>query len=147
MENVLRGVTSAAGAGYQFEFREGYPAVVNDSLWTKRIRDSAEKLFAHESIQLLEKPIMAAEDFAFYQQEYPGAFFFLGSGSGRADSRWSWHHPRYNVDEEAFRTGVSLMAGSILLQNAPVGGHQEMWTALDRFLLLQFLNLALNKSM
>lgn len=120
MENVLRGVTSAAGAGYQFEFREGYPAVVNDSLCTKRILDSAEKLIAHESIQLLEKPIMAAEDFAFYQQEYPGAFFFLGSGCGRADSRWSWHHPRYNVDEEAFRTGVSLMTGIILLQNAPV---------------------------
>src|SRR5690625_5878609 len=85
MENVLRGVTSAAGAGYQFEFREGYPAVVNDSLCTKRILDSAEKLFAHESIQLLEKPIMAAEDFAFYQQEYPGAFFFLGDRKiGRA---------------------------------------------------------------
>src|SRR5690625_1433480 len=146
MENVLRGVTSAAGAGYQFEFREGYPAVVNDSLCTKRILDSAGKLFAHGSIQQLEKPIMAAEDFAFYQQEYPGAFFFLGSGSGRADSRWSCDHPRYIVDEEALRTGVSLMAVSILLQNASVLCHQAMWTALDRFLLLQFLNLAQNKS-
>lgn len=131
MEDVLKGVTSAAGAGYQFEFREGYPAVVNDKLCTRRILDSAEKLITHDSIKILKKPIMAAEDFAFYQQKFPGAFFFLGSGSGRADSRWSWHHPRYNVDEEAFRTGASLMAGIILLPNAPVAGNQEPWAAPD----------------
>lgn len=29
---------------------------------------------------LMEKPVLAAEDFSFYQQYVPGLFFFLGTG-------------------------------------------------------------------
>lgn len=116
MDKVLKGVTSVVDAGYSFQFREGYPAVVNDETCTKTVIQTARKVTGHEDISVLEKPVMAAEDFAFYQQHFPGAFFFLGSGSTKADSQWSWHHPRYNVDEDAFRTGASVMAGIILLR-------------------------------
>ena len=117
MEETLKGVTIAAGSQYNFLFREGYPAVVNDELCTENIRTTAEKMAGIENVLILEKPIMASEDFAFYQQHFPGAFFFLGSGSPEADSQWSWHHPRYNVDENAFRTGATLMAGIILFNH------------------------------
>ena len=59
---------------------------------------------------------MAGEDFAFYQQEFPGTFFFLGTGSDEADSKWSWHHPRYNVDERAFKTGAAMMVALALTE-------------------------------
>lgn len=36
---------------------------------------------------LMEKPVLAAEDFSFYQQYVPGLFFFLGTGNRRC------HHP------------------------------------------------------
>ena len=117
MEETLKGVSAAAGTQYKFLFREGYPAVVNDELCTGIITKTAEKVAGNENITILERPIMAAEDFAFYQQHFPGAFFFLGSGSVEADSQWGWHHPRYNVDETAFRTGASLMAGIVLLRD------------------------------
>lgn len=117
MEEILKGVSAAAGTQYKFLFREGYPAVVNDELCTGIITKAAEKIAGNESIMILERPIMAAEDFAFYQQHFPGAFFFLGSGSTEADSQWGWHHPRYNVDETAFRTSASLMAGIVLLRD------------------------------
>lgn len=122
MEEILNGVSAAAATQYKFLFREGYPPVVNDELCTGIITETAEKITGTENIILLERPIMAAEDFAFYQQHFPGAFFFLGSGSPEADSQWGWHHPRYNVDETAFRTSVSLMAGIVLLRN---GGEIE----------------------
>lgn len=114
MEEILAGITAAAGAQYKFIFREGYPAVVNDEACTENIRITAEEIMENENVIILERPMMASEDFAFYQQHFPGAFFFLGSGSPEADSQWSWHHPRYNVDERAFKTGTALMAGIIL---------------------------------
>jgi amidohydrolase len=52
---------------------------------------------------------MAGEDFGFYQEVMPGVFFYLGTGSDAADARWSWHHPRYNVDETAMKTGAAMM--------------------------------------
>lgn len=114
MDQILRGITESAGGSYRFEFNEGYPAVVNDEACTGKLVAAAEKTIGRKNIVEMEKPLMAGEDFAFYQQEFPGAFFFLGTGSDEADSRWSWHHPKYNIDEKAFLTGSALMAGLVL---------------------------------
>jgi amidohydrolase len=114
MEQILKGVTDGSGAGYRFEFNEGYPAVVNDEACTIKLTNTARSVIGGENIIEMERPLMAGEDFAFYQQVFPGAFFFLGSGSDEADSKWSWHHPRYNIDEKAFLTGSALMAALVL---------------------------------
>ncbi|MFU8811803.1 MAG: M20 metallopeptidase family protein [Balneolaceae bacterium] len=114
MDTILKGVTQAAGGSYDFAFNEGYPAVVNDEEATDTVLRVATTLLGEQKIHQLERPLMAGEDFAFYQQHFPGAFFFLGSGSEAADSQWSWHHPRYNVDEESMRTGTALLVGLAL---------------------------------
>jgi len=114
MEEVIKGATQGAGAAYDFDFVEGYPAVLNDEVCTENVVSAAKNILGDENVIDLKKPVMAGEDFAFYQQEFPGTFFFLGTGSEEADSQWSWHHPRYNIDERAFKTGASLMAGLAL---------------------------------
>ena len=114
MEQILKGITEPAGGGYEFQFNEGYPAVVNDEELTLGLMSAAKSELGKEGVIELKKPIMAGEDFAFYQQEFPGTFFFLGSGSDEADSKWSWHHPRYNVDEKCMLTGAALMAGLVI---------------------------------
>ncbi|WP_234573358.1 M20 metallopeptidase family protein [Rhodohalobacter sp. 614A] len=114
MEDVIKGATEAAGATYKFDFTEGYPAVINDEKCTQNVVQAARKILGEENVINLKKPVMAGEDFAFYQQEFPGTFFFLGTGSEEADSQWSWHHPRYNIDEQGLKTGCALMAGLAL---------------------------------
>jgi len=114
MEAILKGVVEGAGGRYEFRFNEGYPAVDNNEKCTQNIIQSANELFGDDRMIELETPVMGGEDFAFYQQEFPGAFYFLGSRSEEADSGWSWHHPKYNIDEKAFLTGSALMAGLAL---------------------------------
>lgn len=116
LEAIVKGIAEGAGGSYSFAFNEGYPAVINDETCTSKLVYAAEKILGKENVIELERPIMAGEDFAFYQQQFPGAFFFLGSGSDDADSKWSWHHPKYNIDEQVFLTGAALMAG-VALQN------------------------------
>lgn len=118
MEQIVKGVTEAEGASYNFEFDYGYPAVTNTGWATDLVVDSAHQLLGEENVKLLDDPIMAGEDFAFYQEHFPGVFFFLGVGSDQAESTYSWHHPKYNIDEEAFMTGAALMA-SMVFQPLP----------------------------
>ncbi|MGM0546828.1 MAG: M20 metallopeptidase family protein [Bacteroidota bacterium] len=113
IEGIIKGVTEAAGGDYEFNFDYGYPAVINTDWSTQNVIDAAEKLIRNNNVQVLDDPIMAGEDFAFYQQEFPGTFFFLGCGSKQADSTYSWHHPKYNVDEECLKTGAALMASLV----------------------------------
>ncbi len=56
------------------DFAEGYPPV-----------DKDPELFAHiapalPELQLVDEPLLIAEDFAFYQRHLPGVFFLLGTG-------------------------------------------------------------------
>lgn len=110
MEQITKSVSEGAGGSYKFAFNEGYPAVINDETLTSIVQRTAGMLLGEDAVIELDKPIMAGEDFAFYQEHFPGAFFFLGSGSDEAGSTWSWHHPKYNIDEKSFLTGAPLMA-------------------------------------
>ncbi len=118
IEAIVKGVTEASGGEYTFDFDYGYPAVTNTDWATNNLVQVAQNILGEEQVHLLDDPIMAGEDFAFYQQEFPGAFFFLGSGSKKTQSTYSWHHPKYNIDEECFLTGAALMA-SVVFEPLP----------------------------
>lgn len=113
IESIASGITRPAGGDYEFNYEPGYPAVINTPETANQVIETA-KLFPGTEYVELSRPVMAGEDFAFYQQHYPGTFFFLGSGSEETESIYSWHHPRYNADEASLITGVSLMAAIAL---------------------------------
>lgn len=109
LEALVKGITSAAGTGYEFAFNKGYPVVHNSEVHARKVLDLGTRLFSGDSVIEMERPVMAGEDFAFYQQHFPGAFFFVGSGSPETESTYVWHHPRYNVDDRFFLTAAPLM--------------------------------------
>ena len=60
---------------------------------------------------LMEKPVLAAEDFSFYQQYVPGVFFFLGVGDTA-----ELHAPTFSFDDEAILpAGVEFLQKLLLL--------------------------------
>ncbi len=123
IEQIVKSVTEAAGGRYEFNFDYGYPAVSNTGWATDIVINTAGDLIGSENVVMLDEPIMAGEDFAFYQQYFPGVFFFLGSGSEGTESTYSWHHSKYNIDEECFTTGAALMA-SLVFQPLPENKKQ-----------------------
>jgi len=108
IRHISEHVAAAAGGSAQAKLIEGYPPVINHPDTTARVLR-----VAGPAALTLDAPVMAGEDFSFYQQEIPGTFFFLGSGSDEADSRHTWHHPRYNVDERCLKTGMVVMTGLV----------------------------------
>ncbi|MEX0844283.1 MAG: M20 family metallopeptidase [Balneolaceae bacterium] len=113
LDALAKGITESAGGSYNFKFNRGYPAVINTENEANTVLTSMRKLFGEESAIEMKKPVMAGEDFAFYLQHFPGAFFFVGSGSEESDSKYPWHHPKYNVDDRFFEVAAPLMASLI----------------------------------
>ncbi|MHC0551520.1 hypothetical protein [Salinicoccus sp. CNSTN-B1] len=52
--------------------------------------------------------MMIGEDFSYYINEVPGAFFFTGSGNAAKQSDYVHHHPMFDLDEEAMTSGLSM---------------------------------------
>lgn len=113
LESIVKGITDAAGGDYNFQFNRGYPAVINTESETEAVFKAARKLLGEDKVIELRRPVMAGEDFAFYQKEFPGAFFFVGSASNEAESVYPWHHPKYNVDDRFFETATPLMTSLV----------------------------------
>jgi amidohydrolase len=109
MHELLAGLAKAHRAIIELDINKGYPAVINAAESSEILLNTAKALFGGENVEDMERPIMAGEDFSFYQQEFPGAFYFVGSGSKQTDSQYVWHHPKYNVDPGFFTTAMPMM--------------------------------------
>lgn len=114
LEALLKGITEGSGGTYSFHFNKGYPAVTNTRKETENVLSTMKELFGEKSAIVMERPVMAGEDFSFYQEYFPGAFFFVGSGSTETESTHVWHHPKYNVDDRFFQTAAPLMVSLVL---------------------------------
>lgn len=112
---LLKGITEGSGGKYILNYNHGYPAVINTEAEANKVMNTVKSLFGEEALVEMERPIMAGEDFSFYQQYFPGAFYLVGSGSEESESTYVWHHPKYNVDDRFFETSLPLTV-SLALQ-------------------------------
>lgn len=99
----------ARGFKFELHFQQSYSCVVNQPYGLKRVLEAAQKipgLFANQSIE----PMRFVEDFCYYLEERPGAFYFLGGGNKAKNICLPLHSPHYDVDEDALVVGASLMS-------------------------------------
>ena len=108
-ERIVAGICEANRATYDLEYERITPVVDNDAALTAFAAESLSRSLGAENV-LEVPPIMAAEDFAFFQQKVPGVFFFLGV----ANTSEGWtdyvHTPTFRPDESAIVTGVTAAA-------------------------------------
>jgi amidohydrolase len=110
MERVLRGVTEAHGASHSFEYVEGYDPVINDAEAAELVRAAAVAELG-EDVLVDQPPIMGGEDFSSYLSRAPGVFFVVGAGE---EGGIPHHHPRFTLDESAFRNGIAVFVRTAL---------------------------------
>lgn len=113
LKNLLEGVCAPSGATFEYEYIEGYPAVVNYPEVTDVIDKAAEEILGSENV-LHQNPSMGGEDFAYYLHEIPGSFYFLGVGNTSKGIESPQHSPTYDIDEDALANGVEIMYRSTL---------------------------------
>lgn len=107
MERIVKGITEAHGASYEFHYDYGYRAVINDEEVTRLVEESVTETFEEGVVEHMT-PIMGAEDFSAFQQKVPGSFIFIGAGNKEKGIIFPHHHPRFTIDEDALPIGVRM---------------------------------------
>jgi len=105
IEDVLKGITSTHGGEYVLEYRRGYPVLKNNPDAVEFLKGISAGIF--EDFVERENPIMGGEDFAYYLQNVPGAFAFIGAG-GKGGHLSRLHTSTMVLDESVFIKGVKL---------------------------------------
>ena len=107
MEQVIKGITSAHGADYEFKYVKGYRPVINAETTTKVMEEIVKEVYGSDAIDYT-RPSMVGEDFSAYQQKAPGTFIYIGAGNPEKESTYPHHHERFTIDEDALEKGVTL---------------------------------------
>jgi hippurate hydrolase len=105
MQRVCTGVAAAFGADIRFEYRRGYPATINSVPEAEFCAAVAKEICGDANVTVDPKPSMGAEDFAYFLQEKPGCYVWLGNGPGEGGC--TLHNPHYDFNDEAIPYGVA----------------------------------------
>jgi amidohydrolase len=109
IERVVAGICQANRATYELDYERIAPAVDNDAGLTEFVRQSLVRGLGSKHVLSCD-PIMAAEDFAYFQQHVPGVYFFLGVANEAKGWTDYLHTPAFRPDEAAIVTGVTAAA-------------------------------------
>lgn len=103
MRDIDLGISKSFDVVVQNDIIDYYPPVINDS----KLFQMLESSMKDNEYQIL-KPMMFAEDFAFYQQKVPGMFVMLGTKNEELGYIHPLHSCYFNFDEKVLIKGVEL---------------------------------------
>jgi len=109
MKEILGGITSAHGAAYEFDFRKGYPSVINDPALVRATLPTLQRIVGGENV-IESVPGMGGEDFSYFSRISPGFYFRLGVANEAKGITGEIHTSAFDVDEDCLVTGVNAMA-------------------------------------
>lgn len=107
VHRIVSQTGGAYGAQTEVNYIMGYPPVVNDKQETDRFFRQAVQVFGDEQVHT-SPMLMPAEDFAYYLQQVPGCFMFVGAGNPDKGAIYPHHHPKFDFDEDAMQHAVKL---------------------------------------
>jgi amidohydrolase len=112
IRRVVEQVSAAHGCRAELDYTRGVPVVVNDGDIIDVVKKAAITLFGEGCIENLENPVMGGEDFACYLEKARGAMVWLGVRNEEKDAVYSWHSPRFDIDEDAIAFGAAILCAA-----------------------------------
>jgi amidohydrolase len=108
-------IAQAGGAQAKVHIHKGYPVTVNHPGLTEWSVPTLTRIAGESNVGVIDK-VCGAEDFAYFQKEVPGFFYFMGCTPAVRDSVAAApnHSPRFFVDEACLKTGVKTLSALAL---------------------------------
>jgi hippurate hydrolase len=118
IQRIGEAVCQASGARMQLRYERRYPPLINASAETEIAAATAATVVGETNVKRDLLPSMAAEDFACFLEQKPGAYIWIGNGTAEAGG--ILHNPHYDFNDEVLPLGASYwvrLAESVLAKD------------------------------
>ena len=114
IEEVTTGADGVMGCTADVNIIPGYAALVNNGQEAMRIRRVAGRLFGREHAVEKPEPSMGGEDFSFFSDCAPGAFFHVGCAAREKMPAPPLHSKDFALDERCLTIGALMHVALVL---------------------------------
>lgn len=106
-----------------FIYYGGYPPLINHKKGTEELLSYVPKVLPELNLKEVE-PLMIGEDFAYYLENVPGAFFLIGAGNDTF-AKYPHHHPNFDFEEEVMKHTASIFLSLAFNSNKVIANLKE----------------------
>lgn len=111
---VASGVAAAMGCTAEVRITSGYAALVNDEAEAGRVMRVGARLLGERNVVRKAAPSMGGEDFSFFCESVPGAFFHLGCVKKEDMPAPLLHSRDFHLDEDCLTVGAMMHVALVL---------------------------------
>ena len=111
---VASGVAAAMGCTAEVCITSGYAALVNDEGEAGRVMRVGARLLGEKNVVRKAAPSMGGEDFSFFCERVPGAFFHLGCVKKEDMPAPLLHSRDFHLDEDCLTVGAMMHVALVL---------------------------------
>ena len=112
LRRIVTHTAEALGTTAKVDYKFGYPPVINSHEAVDLLRPMLEQVVGQENV-VLPEITMGGEDFAYYLQQVPGVFVFMGTRNPAKGLTASHHSPKFTFDEDIFPATVSVFVAVV----------------------------------
>ena len=108
LKEIVNGICTTFRGSAEIEIEESYPCLYNDDDMVYLLEKSAIEILGAENFKLHKNPKLGVESFAYFANEVPSVFYFLGIRNEKKGIIHSAHNNLFDIDEDALPIGVAI---------------------------------------
>lgn len=108
LKEIAEQTAAAFGARAEVELRPNYPVTVNDARAAGFCTAIAREVVGPAAVRANFVPTLGSEDFSFYLQRCPGAFFFVGTRPPSQPAIPQLHTTKFDFNDEILPLAMRL---------------------------------------
>ena len=110
IDDTIQSVEKLTDAKIEWDIPHSSPGLTNDSACTDIVIEAAKSALGEENVEIMKDSSMGGEDFAYYLEKIPGAYFRIGCNDGKTRDI---HTNDFNLDEQCMATAIKVFAESV----------------------------------
>lgn len=110
VERIALSTAEGLRAKAEVSYLIGCPPLCGETGLVSLVEHSAQSLWGKDNVHLLKIPSLGSEDFAYYLQKIPGAFFRVGTHNSSPESHLGLHNPHIVFDEKAITVAAVTLS-------------------------------------
>ncbi|KAB3535436.1 amidohydrolase [Alkaliphilus pronyensis] len=111
---TIENIAKSMGGSAELNREEGYVALINDDAMVEVVKKNAGEILGLRNVEIIKTPSLGVEDFAYFLQKAPGAFYRLGCRNEEKGIVHEAHSTLFDVDEDCLPIGVAIQVKNTL---------------------------------
>ncbi|SNS41837.1 amidohydrolase [Anaerovirgula multivorans] len=114
LTEIVERVAEGLGGKGEVIREEGYTALINHDIIVDAVVQNGRELLGKKNVIMIKSPSLGVEDFGYFLERVPGAFYRLGCRNEEKGIIHHGHSNLFDVDEDCLPLGVALQVKNVL---------------------------------